>query len=403
MSHRLSVLILGHGLSVDGPGGGVDRFCFELARALARRGAEPVLCGLWRIGTPQEPVLLERLHQAGIEAFLAADWDGAHPYRSFFGAWRSALHHLHGQRFDVIHSHFEFADGIALLLALPLRAHAVLRTVHNEREWRRRPGRRLLLTNLLYPLAFHLEIGISRQVADNLDRRPLARRLGRRAPCLPNVIDLERFARPPDLAARQRLRAELGLSAEAPLVISVGRLAQQKGYSVLIEAAAVVLSHVPEAHFLIVGEGELKQTLQDQAAALGLAEAIHFLGRRSDVDRLLGAADLFASSSLWEGLPTVLLEAMAAGLPIVATDVSGTRELIEDGVTGLRVAPGDAPALAAAIVRLLREPALGATLTEQAALRVQAFSVDRVADEHLRIYQALLTQKDYPFHLSQEP
>ena len=387
---KIRVLEIIHGFAVEGPLGGIERFGIELARALSQTDIEPILCGLWHYHTPFERRWLNTLRGERIQAFLAAEWDSSHPYRSFWRAWQGILDHLSGQTVHLIHSHCQFGDGIALLVAHPLQARFVLRTVHNEREWPKRPGRRLFLTNMLYPFAFRLEIGISHQVADNLAQRPLARLLKRQSLYVPNAIDLERFAPPPERQVCERNRRALGIPLDAPLVGSIGRLTRQKGYMHLLQSAGMVLTSLPNVHFLIIGEGELENELKAQASRLGIASAVHFAGARSNIEELLAVMDLFVSSSLWEGLPTVLLESMAARVPVVATDVSGTRELVQDGVTGLLVPPGDPRALSRAMIHMLQNLSLRAKMAEIAYQRVQDFSMNRIAARHCEIYHDLL-------------
>jgi glycosyltransferase involved in cell wall biosynthesis len=371
--------------------GGIERFGIELVRSIDHTRVEPLLCGLWRFGTPYEEAHVERLSGEGIHAFFAADWDEEHPYRSFLEAWRGMRHQLSGQTVHLIHSHCQFGDGLALLLAHQLRAQALVRTVHNEREWPKRPERRLFLTNLLYPLLFRQEMGVSWQVVGNLDARPMARLLRRRGLCMYNAVNLERFSSPQGENVRQDKRRELGIPAQAPVIGTIGRLTVQKGYSVLLQAVDSVLRVLPDAHFVIVGDGELGEDLVSMAARLGIADAVHFAGARNDVEQLLATMDLFVSSSLWEGLPTVILESMASGVPVVATDVSGTRELVSDGVTGLLVPAGDASLLAQAIVRALRDRDHTHALVERAYGRVRDFSIQRVAQQHVEAYSALLS------------
>jgi glycosyltransferase involved in cell wall biosynthesis len=218
----------------------------------------------------------------------------------------------------------------------------------------------------------------------------MAHLLGRKSLYIPNALDLERFGKPRRPEIRQAKRRELGLPLDAFLAITVGRLAPQKGYPVLLEAVTPVLAEMPAAHFLIVGGGEQETELKEMAIDRGLGQAVHFLGLRPDVEDLLAAADLFVSSSLWEGLPTVILESMAAGLSVVATDVSGTREIVEDGATGLLVPPQDARALAQAILEAGRDRARSARMAERARHRVKAFSIANVAQQHMEVYQRLL-------------
>ncbi|MEZ4637263.1 MAG: glycosyltransferase [Caldilineaceae bacterium] len=133
------------------------------------------------------------------------------------------------------------------------------------------------------------------------------------------------------------LKRALGIAPDAPVIGSVGRFSEQKGYRYFLEAAALLARDLPQARFVLVGSGETESALKTQADALNLGEKIIFTGARDDVETLLPIMDVFVSSSLWEGLPTVILEAMLAETPVVATAVAGTTELVEDGVTGALV------------------------------------------------------------------
>ncbi len=378
---------------MEGPLGGVERFGIELVRTMDRSHFEPILCGLWRYHTPYEEQWVARLREEGIQAFFAAGWDETHPYRSFWQAWRGIRRHLAGQRVHLIHSHCQFGDPLVLLLSRRLRARVILRTVHNEREWPKRPWRRLFLTNVIYPLVFHREIGVSQKVADNLTNRFLARIVGRKGLCIYNAVDLERFRLARDQGTRESKRKELGLPEGAPLVGTVGRLTLQKGYAVLLEAAALVLAVMPAVRFLVVGGGELEGELKRLARQLGVEHAVRFTGPRQDVESLLVALDLFVSSSLWEGLPTVILESMAARVPVVATDVAGTRELVQDGLTGRLVPAKDPQALAHAIMWMFREREQALAMAERARSRVQDFSIIRVTQQYEQIYRDLVDHR----------
>jgi len=388
---RVRVLQIISGFAVEGPLGGIERFGIELTRALAQTDFEPVLCGLWRYHAPREEWWLRQLQRMGIDAFLAADWDEDHPYRSFVNACRGIWAHPSIRGVSLVHSHCQFGDIAALLLALPLGVPALVRTVHNEREWPKRPWRRRLLTNLLYPLLFSREVGVALTVRDNLQNRIVARALGREALCIHNAIDIQRFAGRAT-GDRQGIRFHLGCGEGQPLIITIGRLVPQKGYGFLLKAAALVKTKIPDACFLIVGEGTLRTDLERQARDLGVGDVVRFVGSRSDVEQLLRAADVFVSSSLWEGLPTVILESMAARLPVVATDVSGTRELVEHGVTGLLVPPGDAKALAEAITSLVRDRRLACRMAERAFQHVQRFTIGGVTEEYTALYARLLSR-----------
>lgn len=384
----LRVLLLVAGFAVEGPLGGVERFGIELARALDKTQFTPILCGLWDFHTPFDKVWCERLNQEGLQAFLAAPKDDTSPYRNYRQVLQGILAAT-PQPVDIIHSHSEFGDVAALWLRRTLGAKAVMRTVHNEREWPKRPLRRLLLTNLLYPLRFDAELGVAQRVVANLDRRPLARLVGRQGQCMYNALNFARFsAIQVDKAAK---RQSLGLPHDAIVIGSVGRLTQQKGYHVLLEAVPAVLQQQPNAYFVIIGTGEHAAALQQQAQTLGITDHVYFTGARSDVEELLSIMDLFVSSSLWEGLPTVILESMAAGVPVLATRVSGSSELVNDGLTGLLVPPGDAAALAMRIIELLNDPNKAKQMSAHAQhFALTHFSIQTIAQAHAQLYQKLV-------------
>ena len=168
-----------------------------------------------------------------------------------------------------------------------------------------------------------------------------------------NGVDVDRYG---DSVDRDEVRAELGLDSNAFVMVMVAMFKEQKGHVYLIEAAAEVLPLHPEARILLIGDGELRPDMERRVRAAHIADAVRFLGSRRDVARILAASDLFVLPSLWEGLPMALLEAMASGLPCVATTVSGTKQVIVPDVTGLLVPPGNTPALRDAMLTMLTAP-----------------------------------------------
>jgi len=369
---------------IEGPGGGVGRFAEALCVALAQAGVAVELLALWQHSAPSEQRLRERLARVGVSLTTAAEWNPARP----FGSLGQAIHSLRAvvrrRGYDLLHAHHEFGDVAAAALRLSGAAPRLVRTVHNE-EWLWRPLVRRALTNTLYPFLFAAEAGVSLEITRRLDARPLARWRGRRAVMLHNAIDLERFQGPS--VDRLTLRQELGVPPTGLVIGSVGRLSEQKDFASLLAAAPLVWQAWPTAHFVLVGEGPLELALRAQASALGLSDQIVFAGPRADVERVLPAFDVFVSSSRFEGLPTVVLESMAAGVPVVATEVSGSRELVQSGQNGLLVPPGDPAHLARAIGQVLSSAGLRQGLVAAARTTVQQFSIRRVAAGYLELYQ----------------
>lgn len=198
-----------------------------------------------------------------------------------------------------------------------------------------------------------------------------------------NAVDAERFA----VAPPPGLREELGGGEGRPLVLTPARLNAQKGHPTLFEAIA----KVPDAVFALAGDGPEREPLEALARRLGIADRVRFLGRREDIPQLLAVSDVFALPSLYEGSSLAVLEAMAAGIPIVSSAIGGTDELIEDGRSGLLVPPGDAEALATALRRLLAEPDLGAEMAARARERVDAgLRREQIAGRVTGVYRELL-------------
>jgi glycosyltransferase involved in cell wall biosynthesis len=190
---------------------------------------------------------------------------------------------------------------------------------------------------------------------------------------------------------REAVRRELGLAAGDLAVLAVGSLTPQKAHATLLEGFARAARELPAARLLIAGEGPLRGALEARAAGSDLAGRVSLLGDRDDVTELLEGADLFALSSVREGLPVTLLEAMRAGRPAVATAIGGCGEAVRDGESGRIVPVGDAAALGAAIAELLRDPARRAAMGAAARARWAAeFTAARMVAETEALYARAL-------------
>jgi glycosyltransferase involved in cell wall biosynthesis len=209
---------------------------------------------------------------------------------------------------------------------------------------------------------------------------------------IPLGLDLERFLASDALPGQ--LRAELGLPLEAPLVGIVARLVHIKAHEVFFRAAARVAREVPGSQFVVVGDGERRAELETLSVQYGLAGRAHFLGWRQDLDRVYADLDVVVLTSRNEGSPVTLIEAMAAGRPVVATDVGGVAEVVEDGVTGHLAPSGDAEAVAVAVVDLLSDQKRGQIMGQAGRERViSQFTTKRLLADLDAIYGGLLRAK----------
>jgi glycosyltransferase involved in cell wall biosynthesis len=191
---------------------------------------------------------------------------------------------------------------------------------------------------------------------------------------------------PVSQSAARAARAELLPGMDGFLILNAARLVPEKGHRVLLQAAARVLRDFPNALFAIAGDGPLRADLTELAAELGIPHQVKLLGSRTDIPELLAASDLFVLSSLTEGLPMALLEAMAAGRAVVSTDVGGIRAALDDGRCGLLVPPDDASWLADALLRLLRDQRLRKRLAGCASEKARTdFSLEQMGIRYLNL------------------
>lgn len=390
MEGKIRVLNLTLGLAIGEPLGGAERFVIDLSSHLDKSRFEPIVCAFWRYGVPSEQYWAEYLTKRNVKVFFAEDWAGRYSVLRYVKGLMNIASYLRERPVDVIHSHFQMGSIAALLLKGVLGAKAIIRTAHAGKEW----GDtflgflcRQIFTKWIFPAVFDIEVGVSNAIAARLNQRPGVRIAGKKAVVIRNGIPLDRFI---STGINQSKRLELGLSADDLVVGTIGRLRKEKGLSTLLEAAAIVNAQLPNVKFLIVGDGELRSSLCRQAEQLGLMETVLFAGARQDVESLYGVMDLFVLPSLWEGFPIVILESMASRVPVVATDIPGTRELIQAGRTGWLAKPGDPFSLAACILEALLNPSKRAVVVQTAFQEVVLrFSIKGVVAKYEDIYAQL--------------
>jgi glycosyltransferase involved in cell wall biosynthesis len=368
------------------------RLCFALTSPV-RGGIEEVVLGLLRRLDPREFRLALAAPRELIDAFVddlagvtvdtvavrAESWlQGAEVARlaRFLRTWRP----------DIVNPHLFRSTAIAAPVARWVGVRAIVETYHGREGWREGPLRGSFLLDRVVARALDRVIAVS-----GAARQFLVARKGYPADkivVVPNGRDLSVFA--PGLH-RAETRKALDADDAVPLVGVVARLDAQKGHVHLLSAWPAVLREFPTARLLVVGDGPLAGALRDQAAALGIARHVSFLGFRSDVPRLLDAIDVLALPSLYEGMPLTVIEASAMAKPVVATAVDGTVEVVRDGVTGALVPPADHLALARALLRVLGDRDRAARMGRAGRSHVlDRFSIDRHVETTARVYRSLV-------------
>ncbi|HET9776022.1 MAG TPA: glycosyltransferase [Gemmatimonadaceae bacterium] len=352
--------------------GGAEQLLLGLADQIDRERFELHVCSLGTIRGNRLLPEFERL-DLPIRIFGLERW---YDPRALAMVVRYARTH----RIDVIHTHLVHPDimGNAAGMALGLPVATTLHNVpHNYRRERvngvierfvfRNLATQLIAVSTTIHQAFIHEWGIPAE----------------KITTIPNAVQLERFLAVQEGVAR-------AAAATGPLITNIGRLSTQKAQRDLLDAMKLVLERHPTARLMIVGEGRLEQELKRQAAALGLADRVEFTGVRRDIPAVLAQTDVFTLSSRWEGLPLTVVEAMAAARPVVLTDVGGVRDLVDPGVHGLLVPPGEVPALANALSTLLSDDGLRRAMGQAGRERiVRDFSMDVYVERHHALYESL--------------
>lgn len=377
MKQQLCIMQIIPGFATNEGAGGSALFGIELARKLDPTRFRSVICGIYRYNTVSETRWLNQLAEEGIETRILVEKSLKVRYDlirscAFLNIVINSLH------VDIMHTHIERIEAPISLLKLIQRPYPkLIRTLHIDRVWVTRPIIRALMS-MLYTTLFSNEVAISSSTKNLLDHRLLARLLQRKSTLVHNSLPSER------LIELDRLKQHVSFAP--PRFIVVGRLEEQKGHVDFLEAAHLMLQHYPEARFWIVGAGSLAQTLQQQAAGLGISHAVEFLGARNDIPELLSQVDVLVSTSWWEGFPTVILEAMAARLPVVATAISGSRELVAPYTTGVLAPKGDVIAISRAMIWMIEHQEEAQILGQNGWMEVQQYTMERTAVHYEQLY-----------------
>ena len=338
---------------------GVGRHLLDLCVAMLRAGLDvSVACPAVREGARSDILLVDKLRTAGVPVRLVPMRRTIAPL-SDARATRRLVELIREHNTDVVHAHSSKAGVLGRLAARAARRHGQRPVSVYTPNAFAFSGARPWWARQLYR---GIERWLGRHATDALicvscSELGQARRHAIAAPermvLIENAIDVTRFAGPVDPAAA---KIALGLDPGRPVVGFVGRLARQKGVTCMIKAALRVLEAGVAVQFLLVGEGELETALREMVRAYRVEDSVFLVGYRPEIPEVMAALDILMLPSLYEGLPYTLMEAMAAGRPVIASRVGGNRDLIDDGKNGLLVPPGDPTALAESVIRLLAEP-----------------------------------------------
>lgn len=349
--------------------GGAQRQVCDLADEFIKAGHQVLL-----IAMSKDIIVRPQSNKVEIVAFNMAK-----TLHGFISAYWKARNLIKCFKPDVIHSHMVHANLFARYLRLSVNIPKLICTAHssNEGGWGR------MLAYRLTDSLCDFSTNVSQEAMDISVKRGAVP--SQRIAAMYNGIDAKRFSF--NLTSRSRMRAELGVGENTPLLLAVGRLSVAKDYPNLLSAFSVLATNLKDVQLAIIGSGEEQDRLTAMVAAQGLKERIHFLGLRRDVSDWMSAADVYVMSSAWEGMPLVLLEAMACKRVVVATDCGGVKEVLGDA--GILVPAKNSEALATAINQALSlDPMTAKKIGTQAREYViRNYSLDAVAAKWIDLYK----------------
>jgi len=358
--------------------GGAETQLVNLAISLKKRGWEVRVVAML---PPQ--AFTKELKEAGIPLSTLNMRRGAPDPRAVFRLVKM----LREWRPQILTSFMFHANLLGRIAGRLAGVPIVVSSIRNENFGGSRRDRVLRMTDWMGEIS----TTNSNLAADKLVKRGVVPR--ERICVIPNGLVLDKFI--VKNSSRTEFRQQLGITERDFLWLAVGRLEEQKDYSNLLQAFKIIIQDGHEAQLRVAGQGPLLENLQRQSINLGISDRVVFLGLRRDIPSLLDAADGFVLSSAWEGLPNVVMEAMAAAKPVVATCVGGVPELVQEDVNGYIVPPGDSEALAAAMVKMMALlEAERRAMGRAGRAHIEAnYSLELVVDYWERLYRELLQRK----------
>lgn len=380
----MKILQIVKGLDIGGQFGGAERFGVELGLQLQKLGHDVTICSFFKTGGNQEAEWEKRILNAGLGLMTLQPWRGGNYFGDFLQSIITLVKTCRESPPTVVHSHFQLGTFAAIALKKCLNVEVCIRTAHLASEWEKGwlGKAKSSAAHYFYPRYLDIQIGVSREIVDALCKNYKHGTKMLPARLIYNGINM---------GTESPLRPESQKKSSSFTIGSVGRLTEQKGFSDLISATAIAQKQIPNLRLILVGEGELRESLQDGAEKLGIEDYVTFTGKVSNVKDYLKQFDLFISSSLWEGLPTVIMEAMLAGVPVVATSIPGSIDLVTPGVNGWLASPNKPDHLAEVIVDALLNPEHRESYRRAAAVSVKEFSLERIAEKYQALYIEIMS------------
>ncbi len=367
--------------------GGAQKASLVLARGLKRRGHHVVVASMY---DKEDYISIFNKHY-GLEIInlhMKVPGSKLMKGQAFLAGLRELRHVMKRECIDVVQTFSHYSNLIGPVVArtagVPIRVSSQRMSLREAPNWLRFLDKMMANSSIVQMMT-----AVSESTRDYCIQEEGIKPEKLLTIC--NGIDVARYGITLSAEERTALCHELGVPETAVIVTQVARLHLLKGHQYLLQAIPDIVSVVPDAHFVLVGEGALRTQIEAGIREAGLDKWVHLLGMRQDIPQILSISNLFILPSLGEGMPNSILEAMAAGLPVVASNVGGNPEVVVDGETGILVAAAEPAPLADGILKILQNPDLAVQMGLAARKRAEEiFSVDKNVSSYEQLYEQLL-------------
>lgn len=361
--------------TIESPTAGTEKQLLMLIRHLDRSKFQPYLCVLRKSEWLEKEFELCPLFVADIYSFKRV--------KGLMGI-RSLSKFLRKEGIDIVQTHFRDASIAGILAAKMAGVNVIIGTRRNQGYWLT-PSDKIIQTFLDKRVTFYIANSQNTKQWQMETEGVAADRIQ----VIHNGFDFSVFETTTK-NARQVIRTELNIPTDAPVVTIVANLRSVKDHATFLKAAQLVVRKIPEAYFLVVGEGPERPALEELCKVLDLQSQVKFLGKRTDIPAILRASDIGALSSKSESFSNAVVEYMAAGLPVVATDVGGVREAVDEGINGFIISVGDSTTMGKRILELLGANTLNEIGQENCQRCVERFMLTSMVEKSANVYERSL-------------
>ena len=375
------VLTIIKGLDFGGQSGGSDKFGFELCLCLKKMGCNSALLVFNRFGTEREKSALNLLKSENIPLLMLEG-------KSAFPKLINKLVHLFCREYGlaIAHSHFQVGSLLAVILKKRKNVKKILRTAHITQEW----GKGLIpwafrqvFTKHFFPKWFDAQIGVSQAVVNQIKSYKSTKGSRNKIDVIYNGIPLTWFEKTKNKERDSNQKYQLIIGA-------IGLLVPRKGFKYLLQAMPKIIAQIHNCHLIVLGDGPQRNELKNIAKKLNIENYVSFEGQRDNMRSWLTKMDILVLPSLAEGLPTVILESMATKVPVIATDIKGSRELVIDEYTGWLVPTASPDEIANKVVFAFTHSEKRNQVIEQAYQWAKKFTIEKAASQYMMLYDDLL-------------